>query len=247
MEIKLPIKWLDRIDSTQDELKRQIDRLDNLSVVAAKLQTAGRGQRGNAWHSAAGENLTFSLLLKPEQTDLGPVPAHEQFIVSEIACVAMLRLLDSVGCECLVKWPNDIYRRNKKLCGMLIENTLAADNVACSIIGIGLNVNQKTFPPELPNPSSILLCTGKPLSPERLLESYMEHFKSLLGLSRSSVREEYLSRLYRKDEWHEFSFGAAGERFKACIRGISDNGMLELEMRDGKVRGFAFKEVNYII
>ena len=119
MESKIRIKWLEEVDSTNNVLLRHIRDYDNLSVVAAVTQTAGRGQRGNRWISAPGDNLTFSLLLRPES-----LPAREVMTVTCLATLAVRDTLRDEGVPAVIKWPNDIYVGKRKICGMLVENGL---------------------------------------------------------------------------------------------------------------------------
>lgn len=149
------IIWLDVAESSNDEARKAIDSLDNLSVVAVRCQTSGRGQGTNSWESAPGENLTFSIILK----DLNILP-KEQIVISQITALSVVELLEKHGIEAKIKLPNDIYVGSKKICGILIENTLCSNKIRWSIIGIGINVNQTVFPTHLPNPTSILLETG---------------------------------------------------------------------------------------
>ena len=110
--------WLERVDSTNDEARRHISDIDNLSVVSALSQTAGRGQRGNTWTSNAGENLMFSIVLKT------PVlMAEDHFALNEIAALSVADFLSTYGIKAEIKWPNDIYVGEKKICGILIENS----------------------------------------------------------------------------------------------------------------------------
>lgn len=146
------IIWLDVAESSNDEARRAIDSLDNLSVVAVRCQTAGRGQGTNIWESAPGENLTFTVVLK----DLDILP-KEQSAISQITALAIVELLERQGIEAQIKLPNDIYVGTKKICGILIENSLCSNRIQWSIIGIGINVNQTIFPTSLPNPTSVAL------------------------------------------------------------------------------------------
>ena len=149
------IIWLDVAESSNDEARKAIDSLDNLSVVAVRCQTSGRGQGTNSWESAPGENLTFSIILK----DLNILP-KEQIVISQITALSLVELLEKHGIEAKIKLPNDIYVGSRKICGILIENTLCAGKIKWSIVGIGINVNQTAFPSSLPNPTSILLEKG---------------------------------------------------------------------------------------
>ena len=161
MTKKHDIIWLESTDSTNEEAGRRISDLDNLSVLSAVRQTEGRGQRGNSWSSNDGENLTFSIVLKYGNGEgfIPEIRAADQFAISEAAALAVVDLLASYDIEAKIKWPNDIYVGNRKICGILIENAIRGSYIANSIIGIGLNVNQQTFDPSLPNPTSMLLCS----------------------------------------------------------------------------------------
>ena len=156
------IIWLDKAESSNDEARKAIDALDNLSVVAVRCQTRGRGQGTHTWETSPGENLTFSVVLK----DLDILP-NEQIAISQITALAVVELLARNGIEAQIKLPNDIYVADRKICGILIENTLCAAKIKWSIIGIGINVNQTVFPSHLPNPTSIAL--------EKLNHSHSSH------------------------------------------------------------------------
>lgn len=173
MESKTDIIWLERVDSTNDEARRHISEIDNLSVVSALEQTKGRGQRGNRWSSQPGENLTFSLVVKDFR-----IKANEQSAISQATALSLVDLLSRHEIKARIKWPNDIYAGDEKICGILIENSLKGSQIDWSIIGIGLNVNQTAFPEDLPNPTSMKLCTGNsnPYNTREILEEFMGIF-----------------------------------------------------------------------
>ena len=173
MESKTDIIWLERVDSTNDEARRHISEIDNLSVVSALEQTKGRGQRGNRWSSQPGENLTFSLVVKDFR-----IKANEQSAISQATALSLVDLLSRHEIKARIKWPNDIYAGDEKICGILIENSLKGSKIDWSIIGIGLNVNQTAFPEDLPNPTSMKLCTGNsnPYNTREILEEFMGIF-----------------------------------------------------------------------
>lgn len=173
MESKTDIIWLERVDSTNDEARRHISEIDNLSVVSAMEQTKGRGQRGNRWSSQPGENLTFSLVVKDFR-----IKANEQSAISQATALSLVDLLSRHEIKARIKWPNDIYAGDEKICGILIENSLKGSEIDWSIIGIGLNVNQTAFPEDLPNPTSMKLCTGNsnPYNTREILEEFMGIF-----------------------------------------------------------------------
>ena len=153
MTKKHDIMWFKSLDSTNEEARRHISDIDNLSVLSALEQTDGRGQRGNTWTSNAGENLMFSIVLK------SPVlMAEDNFALNEIAALSVADFLSTYGIKAEIKWPNDIYVGEKKICGILIENSFRGKTISSSIIGIGLNINQRNFNVNLPNPTSMVLC-----------------------------------------------------------------------------------------
>lgn len=243
------IIWLDNVDSTNEEAKRRFHICDNLSVLSAISQTSGRGQKGNVWISETGQNLTFSIILKLSDERTRRIQAYDQFAVSEIAALAVSDYLNSLDIPAMVKWPNDIYVKDKKICGILIENMIRGEWLSGSIIGIGLNVNQDTFDPSLPNPTSMYLETSGKFDPHECLEDFMHVFKGYFerylnikgGLSR--LKTLYLGQMWHKDEPHRYI--ADGKEFTGIIRGISDIGRLVIETEKGELKEFAFKEVSY--
>lgn len=249
MAKRCPILWLEETDSTQNVFLGHIPEYDNMSVAAAKLQTAGRGQRGNRWLADKGENLTFSMLLKFGEDSLPILKATDQFMITVAATLGVVSYLDSCGIESTIKWPNDIYVRNRKVCGMLIENQLDGQYIASSVIGIGLNVNQKVFPSSLPNPTSMSFQTGKTYILEEELETLRNHLcKSFMAnLTDEGAFVEYESRLYRKDVFHEYVRCTDGSSFEGMIVGVDRYGILLIDNRKGERFRFAFKEISYII
>ena len=247
MKAGMTIKWLDSTDSTQSEVQRQSDRLDNLSVIAARRQTAGRGQRGNRWLSGAGENLTFSVLVRPGNDGIPPVPVSGQFRISQVAALAVCDLLREEDIPAMIKWPNDVYVGDRKICGMLIENTLAGNEVSTSIIGIGINVNQTEFDPSLMNPVSMRKATGRLFDPKTLLERFCPLFMARWRQAPVRLQNDWLTFLFRRNERHSYTDLRTGQVFEGTIKGISPNGLLEMEMPDGSLDVFAFKEISYIL
>lgn len=154
MDKNVSIKWYRTLDSTNSQARREAGESGEGCVWIADFQTAGRGQRGNSWESRKGENLTFSILFKPEF-----LPPHKQFLISQVCAVGTYRYLTEKGMPARIKWPNDIYIGNKKICGMLIENSISGDKLSVSIAGIGLNLNQTHFASDAPNPTSLLMET----------------------------------------------------------------------------------------
>ena len=245
MKEVVDIQWLEEVDSTNNEAIRRLADIDNLSVIAAVHQTAGRGQRGNSWLTHAGENMTFSMVVKFGDGALSPLEASRQFVLTRCVTLGVSDYLESEGIDCSVKWPNDIYVRNKKICGMLIENTLSGSFLAASVIGIGLNVNQKEFPPQLVNPVSMAMLTGKEYDIKAGLPKLCRFIRQ--RLTNYDNADEYASRLYRFGTFNEYVVCSTEESIRARIIGVSDRGMLCLETEKGERFEFAFKEVSYVI
>lgn len=241
------INWFDTLDSTQEEVRRHISELDNLSVTAALYQTSGKGQRGNRWDSEKGRNLMFSILLRPGLGGVPEVPAPGQFFISLVASLAVHATLQDYGISSKIKWPNDIYAGNKKICGMLIENTLGPKGIKESIIGIGLNVNQTDFPPQLMNPTSMARLTHREYDIKEVLDKLLGHFTDFLGTPAGQLRESYLSHLFRLGERAEYVDTASGESFEGIIKGITDDAFLLVEKSGGEIRRYAFKEISYVL
>ena len=156
-----PFIILKQTDSTNRYLismcEEKQDKLDPFTVVMSDYQTAGKGQRGNSWESEAGANLTFSFVVYPSF-----IAAKRQFIISQIVSLGIVNALKNYEKEGFsIKWPNDIYYHDKKICGMLIEVYLDGMDLGRCVCGIGLNVNQDTFHSDAPNPVSLCKIIGR--------------------------------------------------------------------------------------
>lgn len=252
MKAEIPITWFDSIDSTNSEARRRLPVNAKMSVYAAKFQTAGRGQRGNKWSSAAGQNLTFSVLLNFTHPQMPDLPVRNQFLLSIVASLSVSDLLRKLNIRNTIKWPNDIYIGRRKVCGMLIENIVGNAGLEHSIIGIGLNLNQTEFPPELVNPTSVLVCSGLKTIPEDVLDDfldifsgYMPYLSDIEGIN--EIRNKYVSRLFGLGVSREYHDCLRNVDFTGTIKGISEEGLLLMEMPDKTVTNYSFKEVSYII
>ncbi len=250
------VKWFDNVVSTNSELASDRKKLEDFTTYAAEYQSGGRGQKGNVWLSERGMNLTFSTLAKPAD-----IPAAEQFPISQATALGLTDYLESKGVEATIKWPNDIYVGEKKICGILIENTLDSGFISSSIIGIGLNLNQTSFDESLPNPISLKNITGKNYDIRQELTSLLDALHVRLTAIesrryRNSLDIEYMEKLFRRGLWHDFEKmeqsdipveKRKGHLFSARILGVDSSGKLLLESRSGIVESYAFKEVKYII
>ena len=238
------IRWFDTVDSTNTQLMNDKALLPDRSVYAALFQTAGRGQKGNRWESRPGENLTFSILLKP-----ACIAVSEQFILSQIVALGLLDYLAGEGVTATIKWPNDIYAGDRKICGTLIENPLSDGKIAACIAGIGLNLNQTAFPGELVNPTSLKRLTGKTYDPKLALEQICALFEERLPAldgDREALYYAYAEDLFQAGLPCPYRDLETGSEFQGTIKGVTQDGRLLME-REGTVRSYAFKEVGYIL
>lgn len=242
----------DEVTSTNDVAMSGADIYGHGSVLTARRQTAGRGQRGNRWCSAPGENLMFSLVVEPEH-----ILVEQQFRISEMAAMAASDAVWAVTngrVVCQVKWPNDLYVNDKKIGGILIEHSLHSEYLSRSVIGIGINVRQREFDPALPNPTSIaneLSVTGPAPSPEEVLTAFCEAFARRYSQEEMTLHADFMGRLWRGDPTRSYPYrdAASGEVFEASIAGVNRHTgelTLRLTSHSGKVRRYWFKEVEAI-
>lgn len=233
-------------NSTNNYLKEllQTQNVDEGTVVWADFQSAGKGQRGNGWESEAGKNILFSIVLFP-----GFIKAGEQFILSQIVSLAVANCLQEYTEGISIKWPNDIYWNEKKICGILLENTILEDNIGHSVAGIGININQENFRSEAPNPVSLKQITNRDYNLEEILKTVVDNINAYyqqikIGKTYSLIKQ-YKESLFRKDGYHLYNDGISN--FLARIQDVDSSGILILKTKEGEERHFAFKEVKYII
>lgn len=226
---------IDETDSTNRWLREQGGE-ENV-VVWADYQTAGRGCGTNHWESERGKNLTFSMLLHPHD-----VPAQKQFHISMAISLAICKALGQHIGDLSIKWPNDIYWRDGKIGGILIEVTLLGNKVKDCIIGIGLNINQRVFRSDAPNPVSMWQICEQETDCEQLLQEILQAFQEYMG---KSNKDEYQSMLYRRKGFHPYADKDGA--FMAEIIDVEDDGHLLLRDDNGQLRRYAFKEVTFVI
>lgn len=218
-------------------------RTEEFVLFEADEQTAGRGQRGTQWEAAAGKNLLFSLRCRPTF-----VRADEQFRLSETAALAIVEALRPYT-ECRVKWPNDVYVGDRKICGMLIEHVISGAHIAETIVGPGINVNQTAFLGDAPNPISLRQLLGRDTDRYDILEKFLLAFIALYRqLERgegATIDAQYKSLLYRAEGF--FAYRDKNGEFQARIADVEPCGRLVLEDGKGTRRHYAFKEVAYVL
>ncbi len=233
-------------NSTNNYLKEllQTQNVDEGTVVWADFQSAGKGQRGNGWESEAGKNILFSIVLFPSF-----IKAGEQFILSQIVSLAVANCLQEYTEGISIKWPNDIYWNEKKICGILLENTILEDNIGHSVAGIGININQENFRSDAPNPVSLKQITNRDYNLEEILKTVVDNinvYYQQINIGKTdSLIKQYKESLFRKDGYHLYNDGLSN--FLARIQDVDSSGILILKTKEGEERHFAFKEVKYII
>lgn len=229
-------------------LQKALGAQKEILLVTTDYQTAGRGQRGNSWEAERGKNLLFSLAFCPMH-----IPASQQFVLCELISVALCEVLSRYTDDIRIKWPNDIYHRDHKLSGILIEHDIEGTYIAHTIIGIGLNVNQAHFASDAPNPISLSQILGHETDRETLLtetcDTFAAHYHDMLTapdstLWRNTLHQRYTTLLYRLGA--PAPYRDAQGTFNAILRHVEPDGRLRLEDEQGTLRSYLFKEVEYI-
>jgi len=219
------------------------DEVKEGTIIKASFQSAGRGQAGNGWESEAGKNLLISIILYPKA-----IPPSDQFLISMVISLGISDFLGKELQGCTIKWPNDIYVKNDKIAGILIENSVMDNTLVSSVAGIGLNINQHKFTWNAPNPVSMSILTGSEydidLCLTQLANAIDKRYESLNKGEHELLRNDYKSRLYRINEW--YNYRDQEKTFTGRIVSVSEAGLLGIETREGNLREFAFKEIDFI-
>ena len=238
---------LETVDSTNNYLMAyKPAEGETMTVAIADYQTAGRGQGTNHWESEQGKNLTFSVLIHPSM-----VPVARQFLLSEMGALALYDVLgEELGKDDVkMKWPNDIYWKDRKLSGTLIETRIGGGHIKDCVFGIGLNVNQKEFKSDAPNPVSMYQILGHETNLEdllkRLMQAFRKYYSAIENGEYAAISELYHEGLYRSHGFHRYR-DKNGE-FDGAIVEVEDSGNLILRDRDDVVRSYQFKEVECVL
>ena len=237
---------LDAIDSTNDFLKdlsrKQI--VENFTAVVANSQTKGKGQMGSTWNSEQGKNLTLSVLIKDVLNDVDQI-----FHLNVAIALAVIQVLEANNLPKLnIKWPNDIMSDGKKIGGILIENSFKSDTTIESVVGIGLNVNQKSFE-NLPKASSMALIMKKEFNLETILQEIIFQTKKNCSLILANKTDKLW------DNYHKYLFkmnipmpfeDAHNAKFMGIIQGVSSEGKLEVLLEDDSIKTYGIKEIKML-
>ena len=237
---------LNAIDSTNSYLKAMasVNLPKDFTVVVADHQTQGRGQMGTTWQTEDGKNLTASVFKA-----FGFVDVEKQFYISMAVALSICKALEIFKISQLsIKWPNDILSANKKICGTLIENVIKENQLKGSIIGFGLNVNQKYFD-NLPKASSMSLLTGVVYNKDEVLSQILKQLQYYFAILESKdyekLKVDYESLLFRKDKPSTFK-NEDGTTFSGIIKGITETGKLNVWTEDGVIKTFDLKQVTLL-
>ena len=242
---------LQSVDSTNNYARQQIHAglAQHGTAFFAHEQVAGKGQRGKIWTTEKGSNLILSLVVKPQ-----PLLLAQQFQLSACVAVAIHEFfMKYAGDNTKIKWPNDLYWQDRKAGGVLIENIVRGQEPApgnrewISIIGIGININQTSFDPEIKNPVSLKQITGKPFDPVELAKELCtlldKRFTELVESGFENIFSSYLANLYKRKETVKLKKGS--QVFEALIEGVSPTGKLITQHSIGEE--FGFGEVEWVI
>ena len=225
--------FIEQTNSTNTLLKELIAKGQEPDFIYAGYQTAGRGQTGNSWESEKGKNLICSILLPPNKN---------LYFLNIAVSVAILRLFDE---PLTIKWPNDIYWKDKKLAGILLENAIIGNEVKYTIAGIGLNVNQTEFVSDAPNPVSLKQISGKEYVIDQLMQDLFEAVHTVLNEPEEAVWSEYKAHLYRREGY--WPFADQNGTFEAQIEDVLPSGEIVLRDKNGQLHTYGFKQIKYIL
>ncbi len=233
-----------QVDSTNIEAKRLLDKGEAKEglVITADLQTQGRGQYGRVWESEIGLNIMMSVVLSPLF-----IKVADQFALNILTSLAVADVVNDYSESTKVKWPNDVYVKNKKIAGILIQNYIQGNSIRHSIIGIGLNVNQSTWPDDVPNATSLYLESDKQLAKEIIIRALCqkldERYKRL-PIDSKSMFSEYQKKLFRRDELSIFE--KEETQLEGTIKGIDDTGRLLVD-HSSTIHAYNHGEISQVI
>jgi len=238
----MKIHRFENIDSTNNEARRLLPHLDReqVNVIISKYQSAGKGQTGNSWSSNYDENILMSIVFFQDA-----LPASEFFHTTRFVSVAMVDFLKSKGITAHIKWPNDILVGQAKTAGILIENNIEGLFISCSIVGIGLNVNQTLFPDFDIPAISMKLATGNTFSTESLLHELIDCILCVKRKTAEETNRLYHEHLYKFSEYAFFRYN--NDIFEAKLCHVATDGRIVLRQRGKTQKSYAFKEVEWII
>jgi BirA family biotin operon repressor/biotin-[acetyl-CoA-carboxylase] ligase len=230
--------------NTHAALLLKNNNLPEGTIIYTNYQLEGKGYSGNQWESEDGKNLLISIVLSP--SFINPEDMfHVSMAVSLGICDFLLRFIP----DCSIKWPNDIYVKNDKIAGILIESSIIGNQIESTIAGLGLNINQEKFLSSAPNPISLRLLNGKSYDLgfclDQLAADLDDRYKQLIKGELKQIKEEYISKLFRYNDW--FKFRDSEGIYTGRILTVNDNGRITINRKNGEKNEYAFKEVEFIL
>jgi BirA family biotin operon repressor/biotin-[acetyl-CoA-carboxylase] ligase len=213
------------------------------AVVRALSQIEGRGQAGTSWESESGKNIISSFVFYPSF-----VAPKDIFLLNKTYSLGVFEFIQRIaGHETSIKWPNDIYWNNKKVAGMLIENSINSSSVLHSILGLGININQESFSSKISNAISLSMIVGKKLELDELFNELCSCIEAwYLRLKNGEIQkinEAYLLSLYSRGIWKTFK--VSNNSFTGCIMGVEQSGKLQVMNESYELKQFDLKEIQY--
>jgi BirA family biotin operon repressor/biotin-[acetyl-CoA-carboxylase] ligase len=217
------------LDSTNMEARRLLEKgeVRDGTIIMAREQTEGKGQFGRKWHAEPGLHLAMTLILMPRHLTASELPTVGMRV--SLGLVRAIRHLDS-ALRPMIKWPNDIYLLDRKCCGILIENTLAGQQIQHIIAGIGVNVNEHRFPDTLPNAISLYMVTHRQYDLDHVAKHIRKYVMETFESSATAWKAEYDQVLYGRDQ--TFVFDLQGDRVGAVMKGVDLDGKIILDTGD---------------
>jgi BirA family biotin operon repressor/biotin-[acetyl-CoA-carboxylase] ligase len=246
MTIGIERIFLEELTSTNNHAIKllSVEKPREGTIVRTGFQTAGRGQPGNSWESEKGKNLLFSIILYPEVISPG-----KQFIVSMALSLGIRDFLDRFVSGSSIKWPNDIYVKDDKIAGILIESSTMGEKIQYLVAGIGFNLNQEKFISDAPNPVSLKQLTGVEYDTEGCLDELSQcldiRYEQLKNGDITNIKKDYIKHLFRYGKWSEFK--APEGTFRGTIKKVDEDGCLTILKRSGEETQFYFKEVEFVL
>ena len=242
---------LKEVDSTNIYLLNNADKFSNeeTTVAVSDYQTAGRGMGTNTWESEPDKNLLFSILIHPIWLE-----PYMQYIISMAHALSLYDVLSSYSKDVTIKWPNDIYWKERKISGTRIDGNIQSGRMSDMVIGTGININQSEFNGSAPNPVSLTQITGKTYDRQTILNDIISRFEHYLSIAKaewtirqdcSTILTEYHKHLFWKEGIHHYE--DANGQFDAEFIEVLPNGIMRLKRTDGTISEYEFKEVKYCL
>lgn len=213
--------------------------------LTTDFQSGGRGQIGRKWHSEPGKNLLVSYIFYPG------MEVKDQFFLNIWVSLAVYSTVRSFGLPHVsIKWPNDIYIGKKKVAGILIQNTLQGHYIKNCVVSVGLNVNELTFPAEIPNPTSLAAEAGQIFDREEVLSTLHGHleegYRHVSDIQHhGQTKALYEANLFGKNDWYLYR-RENESTFRARVSEVSEDGHLILENQDNGFEKYAFRQVSWV-